>query len=90
MASAVNYPVIVGLGSTGCLIVDRYIEFLRQNNVNIDNYDALFVCYDTDAGKAEQYEKKYRDKQNVIIYTLPETVTVNDVLNANPWLSGEG
>jgi len=89
MASAVNYPVIVGLGSTGCLIVDRYIEFLRQNNVNIDNYDALFVCYDTDAGKAEQYEKKYRDKQNVIIYTLPETVTVNDVLSANPWLSGE-
>jgi predicted nuclease with TOPRIM domain len=89
MASAANYPVIVGLGSTGCLIVDRYIEFLRQNNVNIDNYDALFVCYDTDAGKAEQYEKKYRDKQNVIIYTLPETVTVNDVLNANPWLSGE-
>jgi len=54
MASAANYPVIVGLGSTGCLIVDRYIEFLRQNNVNIDNYDALFVCYDTDAGKAEQ------------------------------------
>jgi len=89
MASAANYPVIVGLGSTGCLIVDRYIEFLRQNNVNIDNYDALFVCYDTDAGKAEQYEKKYRGKQNVIIYTLPETVTVNDVLNANPWLSGE-
>ncbi|MFP3234385.1 MAG: tubulin-like doman-containing protein [Sulfolobaceae archaeon] len=89
MASAVNYPVIVGLGSTGCLIVDRYIEFLKQNNINIDDYDALFVCYDTDAGKAEQYEKKYRDKQNVIIYTLPETVTVNDVLSANPWLSGE-
>ena len=89
MASAANYPIIVGLGSTGCLIVDRYIEFLKQNNVNIDNYDALFVCYDTDAGKAEQYEKKYRGKQNVIIYTLPETVTVNDVLNANPWLSGE-